>query len=1319
MTETTGLGSRSFRLGVLWTLLAASVLMALPALDGGLLGYDDENLIVGAPGGVDAALERGPLSFFTREYYYAYLPFYGLSYWVDGKLGAGPDHPFLFRFANVLWHAAAGFVAFAVLARLLRSRVAALLGALVFVVHPLHVESVAWISGRKDVLSGFFFLFAWLLWLGAEDGRRGFRAGAIAAFLVACFTKASAVVLPAVLVATALLLPRYEGRRRRAALATWPLWVAAALPVAVHLSVGASVGVVGEPAPLGARLAAFVAGWGDTVRRALVPWGLSIDYPEAGETGRLWWPALWLAGAVAAVLFLRRRAPVVAAGAAVFLVALAPFNNVFPWTGTIVADRYAYLPILGLSLVVGRAASLGHEWRLGLSAAVVVLLGLSAWSAGRFESDEKLWTATIRSRPDSALAYLQRGIERVNAAVQERPHPEDKLESGADDVRKALARIPPGSARSRAHRAKAHAALADAQQLLGDGDGAVEHATKAIGRIGKPQNADERRFLASVLRSRARTYERAGLAAAAARDYLAAAKRRSTYDSWLKAGEMLKAARRPELARHALERAANIDRTSPEAHVLLADVHRQLGDRAARKEALDEASRRDRDAPVVVEGWVWFWLDAKSPDFEKAAEELLRLDRTSAVAERLGAEVAARRALYKFRRGDLEGAVDAADVARLQGGATPQALYDLGQIYLEAGRFDDAVACYRTAEDALESRSVYRDAIARAYALEAYRHLVAERLEEARATMRSALAARPSLIDAGAAPLRGEIERLRESAEREPDLLLLAVAAVAGDPEQGDLWAGRMTGREMRPADRALLLHLRALVRGFTPPFRFDQAKEDLRSALDLLPGDRWARYRLAQIQVRAGVDWNRVARQVGSEQRAREAKAHLERAVEQLSKLLEEDPDFHLARLQRGEAHFALGDEIAAKADYEALRDRGARLRESWLKEAVLHRYRYVRGGDVLNLTDALELLDRALQRDPHYFDALFETGNVYHLLYDRQDDPSRDRRRAFTQAILAYRRAMALNPRQPEPRTEWARILLKAARAAAAANKLTPAHELLQRVEEEVDDVPELFKERVRLNMRPEFHAETGIEPAEFFPQARRALDRLEELAPHDPELPGIRALFYRRLGWNHYLQWAKLELVAREGGEEIARRRAKVRERAVEAWVQALRAWPEDPENDAVRRRLRELAPGITVFDEKRAKQAFVRGRRAFDRGEYEDAADAFREALLLFPESTAIRYSYAAALLEGGRFTEAKDPLVKVATSGEAKRFPEALYELGRLYDRSGEPAIAKQWFHRFLEAMEAAERGDDPRVAWARERLETLGKAARGANTENK
>ena len=454
------LGPRSFRRGAFLLLLAASLLVACLSLQGDVLGYDDAGLLYGSSGG-RGALQRGPASFFSSElFYYAYLPFYGLSYWLDGIFGAGHEATFLFHLQNVLWHAATGFLVFCVLGILVRHRLAALLGALLFVVHPLHVESVAWIAGRKELLSGFFLFLAWLLALKAEERRRGlFVAVALASFLVACFSKASAVVLPFLLLAAALLLPRYAGRRRRAALATWPFFLVAIVPVIVHLAVGVSQGVVSESRPFGARVLGWMAAWGASVYRTVLPFDLSIDYPEARTPGPglLVFAGLLLLASGAAFLAARRRAPVAAFGIAAFFLALLPFNNVFPATEVLAADRYLYLALFGVAAVAAWGV---QRWSRGTAVLAVILLlctGLSLWSGSRFRSDEELWTRTIAARDASALAHFNRGAARVNRARTMTPRDPELLREGLDGpARGAEPRGPegaPGAGEPRAHRA--------------------------------------------------------------------------------------------------------------------------------------------------------------------------------------------------------------------------------------------------------------------------------------------------------------------------------------------------------------------------------------------------------------------------------------------------------------------------------------------------------------------------------------------------------------------------------------------------------------------------------------------------------------------------------------------------------------------------------------------------------------------------------------------------------------------------------------------------------------------------------------------------
>lgn len=1294
------LGPPSFRRGAFLLLLAASLLTASLALRGDVLGYDDAGLLYGSSGG-RGALQRGPASFFGTElFYYAYLPFYGLSYWVDGVFGADHEKTFLFHLQNVLWHAATSYLVFLVLANLVRHRRAALLGALLFAVHPLHVESVAWIAGRKELLSGFFLFLAWLLALRAEERGRGpYLATALASFFVACFAKASAVVLPLLLLAAALLLPRYAGRRRRAALATWPFFVVAVVPTIVHLAVGVSQGVVAEARPLGSRAATWAAAWGASVYRTLLPFDLSIDYPEARgpESGWLLLGALFLLGASAAFFAARRRAPVAAFGIAAFFVALLPFNNIYPATEILAADRYLYLSLFGAAAVAAWAVRRWDRSTLVLVPVLLLCTALSMASGSRFRSDEELWTRTIAARDQSALAYFNRGAARVNRARTATPRDPELLGEGLQDLRAALSR-----AVLEEHKAKANRALIVPLLETGEVAEARERADDALAVLGEIKGKQARRFKAQVLYERGAVYKDGLHAyAAAAKDFYAAATLWPRYRHWAEAGQAFLASGQLDAARRALHKAAALDRRRPEPFLDLALLAARTNHREAQERALQEAARRAPRDPQVVQAWVNFWLYDEAPNYLKAEEELKRLPEHAPARRALAAGVEAQRALYLFRRRELAAAVSAADRACALGLDVPQALHDLGQVYVAAGRYDDAVRCYRGAADVLARGAVYRDAVARAYALKS--HQLLGRGDEAGAlrAMRAALDARPDLIEAGAAPLRGEIDELRRTHNR--DLVLLAAAAVAGDAVRGEKLAGRLLEAELPAREHLLVYRLRALLRAFTPPYRFAEAEDDLRQVLAHDERDLWARCRLAQIWMRSGVTWVRTGQAIDSAERVRQGKDLLARAIALLSRIIEEAPDFAHARLQRGEARFANDDLIGAKADYSALRDQGVRLREVYLKEAVLHRLGYVRGGDVANLQSAIELCRRALAIDANYFDALYELGNLYHLYYDRQDDPSSQRKLAFSQAIFWYRRAMALNPRLREPRLEWARLCLKVARGAAAAGQVERAHDLVTRVQEDAADVVDVWRERVRLNVRPDFTKQAGLTPDAAFEGAARALEHIEELAPNDPYLPALRALYHRTRGYSFYYTWMRLS-VAKEAQPQ---RTERARQLAVEEFKQAFLAWPGDPENASVRDRLRQLAPEMIEIDRRMAEKAYRAGEQALEERRWQEAAAAFGEAVLLFPESVHFRYAHAVACLKAGEQEAAKEELVRVANHPDGSEFPEACYELAKLYVSRGEKLIARTWLHRFVHTMEELGRGAEPAVERARRMIEEL------------
>ena len=308
-------------------------------------------------------------------------------------------NPAIFHVANLLLHVLSGIVAYLLLWRLLRHRWAACAGALLFALHPVQVEAVAWISGLKDVLAGLLSLLACLGFLAAVDRGEsesdaeqstepamgwGAYACATLAFCLAMLAKPSAMMTPAVaavLLAFASIAWKRPRLLRRMALLV--PWVALAVPVAVIARFSQPASIVVPVAPrwrpwIAADSIAFYLG------KLFFPWPLGLDYGRSPQfviqSGQILWT--WLVPVVVLCLAwaLRKRIPALLAGFAVLVVAPLPVLGLtrfdFQFYST-VADHYLYMAMLGPALVA--AALLARCWNgiaVSIAAALLIVLGV-------------------------------------------------------------------------------------------------------------------------------------------------------------------------------------------------------------------------------------------------------------------------------------------------------------------------------------------------------------------------------------------------------------------------------------------------------------------------------------------------------------------------------------------------------------------------------------------------------------------------------------------------------------------------------------------------------------------------------------------------------------------------------------------------------------------------------------------------------------------------------------------------------------------------------------------------------------------------------
>ncbi|HEY5999096.1 MAG TPA: tetratricopeptide repeat protein [bacterium] len=491
-------------------LLALLLIAAVFAVYGQTVGFgyvfDDRSYIIGNPGFKKGLTREGIRWAFTASYHANWHPLAWIAHLADRAVfgdAAGPAH-----LVNAGLHAACSALLFVVLRRLTGSLLPSALGAALFALHPLRVESVAWVTERKDPLSTIFWLLAIAAYVGYAR-RPGPRRYALVALWLALglLTKAMVVTLPAALLLLdawplGRLRPGRPGGTRptRLLLEKVPLLLLSAGGAAGAVISQGSAGAMQnlEHYPVAARLANAVISCVAYLADTVWPAGLAVFYPHPGthfSLGLALGATAALVAVTALTLRLWRRAPALATGWLWFLGTLTPVIGLIQVGAQARADRYTYLPSIGLSLaVVWIAAPAARRLRrpaLATAAALALLLalGTASWLQAAYWRDE---VALYRR----ALAVTERNWMAENNlgwALQE----QGDLDAAMGHYRNAL--------ETRPHFDAPHFNLGRAYARLGRNEEALEEFDLAL-QI-RPDFGEDEMVMADLLSTLGRKQE--------------------------------------------------------------------------------------------------------------------------------------------------------------------------------------------------------------------------------------------------------------------------------------------------------------------------------------------------------------------------------------------------------------------------------------------------------------------------------------------------------------------------------------------------------------------------------------------------------------------------------------------------------------------------------------------------------------------------------------------------------------------------------------------------------------------------------------------
>ncbi len=397
-----------------------TLIVYLPSLTNGITNWDDPDYVNNLY--VNYLSLAGIVKIFSVYFVGNYHPLTLLSIGIDHLIGGG--NPFMFHFTNLFLHLLNTFFVFLLIKRLTQNNFLAVLTCVLFGVHTLHVESVAWVSERKDVLYSFFFLISLTVYTTYASGKKGVYYGlSLLFFLLSLLAKGQAVVMIVILP----FIDYVKGRKWfsiKVLSEKLPFFLLSLIFSWIAFRAQESANAIYfNYFTLPERVVFASFGLAQYLMKSLLPIGLSAFYPYPprllnGSIPSFYWlflisfPVFFMGS-----YFLFKRSKIYVFGLSMFFLSLLPLLQLIPVGGAIMADRYFYIPSVGLLLCFAFGLLEIKSTTIRYTFSVLFILVLSGLSFSRtmvWKDSMTLWNDVISKYDYAKAAHSNRGIAYVD-----------------------------------------------------------------------------------------------------------------------------------------------------------------------------------------------------------------------------------------------------------------------------------------------------------------------------------------------------------------------------------------------------------------------------------------------------------------------------------------------------------------------------------------------------------------------------------------------------------------------------------------------------------------------------------------------------------------------------------------------------------------------------------------------------------------------------------------------------------------------------------------------------------------------------------------